>query len=109
MKIRNLTPHNVIIIDDDKNVIAEFKPEFQVRVKEVISAKFKIDNIPVVVKQYRRAENLPNEEKGTVLIVSKMVFDAHPDRNDLYCPDTGPDSVVRNKEGNIIGVKRLQK
>ena len=37
-----------------------------------------------------------------------MVLDAHPNRTDLYCPDTGPQSVVRNEKGQIIGVKRLQ-
>ena len=38
-----------------------------------------------------------------------MVLDANPDRNDLVCPDTGPDSVVRDKEGRILGVRRLQR
>jgi hypothetical protein len=30
-------------------------------------------------------------------------------RDDVVAPDTGPESVVRDAEGKIIGVRRFQK
>lgn len=108
MKFRNLTPHKLIIFDEEGQIIREFSSEGQVRIDEQTVRWPDIDGVPIVAKQYSKTNNLPEQIPGTILIVSKIVMDAHPERTDLLCPDTGPDSVVRNSDGSIAGVKRLQ-
>jgi hypothetical protein len=114
---RNFTPHVVKIIDSNGNVAMEIPPEgVQVRVKEQVEyegiIQFKHEGffrgVPVVRKKYAEIEGLPQQEDGVTLIVSVIVLNAS-DRSDLVCPDTGPDSVVRDEDGNILGVRRFQK
>jgi len=49
---------------------------------------------------------LPAPVPGVRYVVSRMVLDAS-NRTDLLCPDTGPGSVIRDADGNILGVKRM--
>lgn len=111
MLLRNLTPHKVTIFAADGSIIFELDPEptqNTARVTEAIVSSHILLGLPLVVKRYSTA-NLPPEVDGTYLIVSKMVIDAHPERTDLVCPDTGPDSIVRDTEDRgILGVRRLQ-
>lgn len=50
---------------------------------------------------------LPEPEEGVGYIVSRMVAEAlkGTGRQDVYCPGTNPEDVVRNKEGQIEAVK----
>lgn len=110
--LRNMTPHKLTIYDDSGNILTEVPADDeQARVSEIITDEyvrhFDKFTVPVVVKGYGKA-NLPEPKHGVYLIVSKMVLDAHPDRADLLAPDTGPDSVVRDNGGKILGVRRLQ-
>ena len=71
---------------------------------------------------YGPVEGLPPEEFGGPLyLVSALVAAAvrapvpthgevgllHP-RSDLLVPDTGPDSAIRNEQGQIVAVRRLR-
>lgn len=69
----------------------------------------KIGEIPVVRNTMGRPENVPEPKEGTAYIVSFLVASALPERDDLIAPDTTPDSVVRDENGRIVGVKRFQK
>lgn len=114
---RNLTPHKIAVFGNDGLVLLELEPEPKenwARVNEEVENLYGVyvdetysKMATVVVKKYTEA-NLPEPEYGCYLLVSKMVLDAHPERRDLLCPDTGPDSVVRDEQGHILGVKRLQ-
>jgi hypothetical protein len=115
--LKNFTPHTVKVIDNNGNVYLEIPPEgVQVRVKEqvehegILQIKHEglLRGVPVVSKEYSEIEGLPEPEEGVTLIVSVIVLNAS-DRTDLVCPDTGPDSVVRDEGGNILGVRRFQK
>lgn len=107
MKLVVLTPHDLKIFNDAGEMIHEIESTGNARVREVITKEVQIDGLPFVNKEYENA-NLPPVQEGTLLVVSKIVQDAHPERQDLVVPDTGPDSCVRDAEGRIIGVKRLQ-
>ena len=59
---------------------------------------------------------IPSEHLGKDILVSLMAGEAlaarsYPVRNmfRILVPDTGPESVVRDNEGKILGVKRLIK
>ena len=108
MPLRNFTPHELVIFDELGNTILRLPSEGQIRVNEFVEDAGEIDNIPVVVKLYGKAK-LPELADGEYLVVSKIVLDAMPDNDRLLSPDTGYNSVVRGKDGKILGVRRLQK
>jgi len=106
--IRNLTPHAIVIYKDG-NIITTIEPEgVHIRVNEEVETLTGIDGIPVVRKAYTDVSGLPKQKEGVWLAVSVLVIQAS-DRTDLVCPDTGPDSVVRDDKGHILRVKRFQK
>jgi hypothetical protein len=124
MIIKNFTPHNVVVLPSSvyaKSLtengmeilvaegIAECYPSLGVaRASEVCAESEAINGIPTVAKRYDAVVGLPEPEPGVVYIVSLPVLQASY-RNDLVCPDTGPDSVVRDKTGKILGVRRFQR
>jgi len=50
-----------------------------------------------------------HQEPIDYYIVSSLVAQALRGRNDIIAPDTSPNNVVRDENGNIIGVKRFQR
>jgi hypothetical protein len=105
--IRNFTPHTIVICSDDGTPIRELPSEGIARVDSMQEALSPIDGIPVVTTRWGRVTGLPEPTMGTWLIVSMPVLQALPNRNDLVRPDTGPQNVVRDTDGRIIGVKAL--
>lgn len=59
--------------------------------------------IPLVTIGYGAPIGLPDEEEGTLLVVSKIVADAAPGRSDLVMPDL----VVRDDAGRIVACRGL--
>ena len=106
--LRNFTPHELVIFDDHNNEVLRLPSEGQIRVSEFVKDAGKINGIPVVIKFYGTAK-LPKSADGEYLVVSKIVLDAMPDNDRLLAPDIGYNSVVRDKDGKILGVRRLQK
>lgn len=107
----NLTPHDV-------NYYSEGKQVFTVPVSGLPAIRLPEENVNVhsnygmefTTKQYKEAENLPNEQDNVLFIVSKMVLDA-VNRHDFIAPDTGDgavrdDGTVTGRKGNILGTTR---
>ena len=121
----NLTPHDVKILkpcpaphgayfcqncnETGFVTIGEYKSEGVARAVEVIEDDTPVCGIPVVKKKYSKFSGLPPETSGVFYIVSVIVLNLLPKRSDLLCPDTGPESAVRDDKGRIIGVMRFQK
>ncbi len=110
---KNYTPDTVTIYDENgRDKLVDFPSVGVVRVKEEVVKKRLVDNVYCVAKQYTECEGLPpyGRFSDVIYIVSVVAFLAlsKSGRFDIACPDTGPDSVVRDREGRIIGVKRLQ-
>jgi len=107
MELKNFTPHEVTIFSGDK--VIERVPSIGVaRASEVNVDAVPINDIPTVLKHYDAVVGLPKPCEGVVYIVSLPVLQAS-NRTDIVCPDTVPDSVVRDKDGKILGVRRLQR
>jgi hypothetical protein len=112
MKLVNLTPHEVVILDSNDNIIAKIPPSGTVaRVEsgeELISV---INGIPVYKVSYGNIQGLPEPEPGTVYIVSIVVLSALKEkginRKDVVAPNTNPSKhgAVRDPSGKIVGVK----
>lgn len=104
----NMTPHDIHYYADGKKLFTvptSGLPAIRLSEKNVDEKIYLEMNF--VKKEYKEAENLPNEQEGVLYIVSKMVQDA-VDRKDFICPDTGigavrDDGSVTGRVGNILG------
>lgn len=88
MKIINLTPHTITIIDDNGNVVGSYESAGLARV----------DSLPL-----GDVVGLPEPEDGTVYVVSVLVAERLPHRTDLRVPG----GQVRDGDGRIIGCRSL--
>ena len=100
-KIKNLTPHPIRIILPDGDIV--FQPEGLVRLKAEVGVVGRVGEIPLTRTVFGEPEGLPKKETGVLLIVSQIVKNALPDRDDLVSPG----EVVRDEDGNIVGCKSL--
>ena len=109
MRIVNLTPHPVNLLTGEGTIT--LPPSGTVaRVREEIlpDSGIVLDDgveIPVVRKVFREVVGLPEPSEGTMFIVSLAVAQAARERDDLLVPD----DFVRDKEGRIIGARRLSR
>ncbi|MDE2106479.1 MAG: hypothetical protein KGL39_55205 [Patescibacteria group bacterium] len=105
--MRNLTPHTIVVGE------RSFPPSGTVaRVTSVATEVAPEDGIPIVHTTYGAIEGLPPDGETDPVLVSSLVLSAlaASGRKLSYrvlAPDTGPDSVIRDAAGKIVGVKRL--
>jgi len=109
IKVINLTPHDVVIVNENGEEIKRYPASGNVaRVNTQSELIGEVDGIQVVRTKYGDVDGLPDKKPDTVYLVSLVVAQAlRGSRTDVYVPDTGPGSVVRDDKGQIIGVKRL--
>jgi hypothetical protein len=100
MKIVNLTPHKISLYKDDI-LVRTFEPEGLARATQKSIVVDNIDGIDVCRNIYGDVSGLPEEAPDTFYIVSKIVMDACPSRNDLLLPNDS----VRNEQGQIVGCR----
>jgi hypothetical protein len=96
--IRNLTPH-AIVINGSIFPVSGIVP----RLIQTSVGAGSFDSITLIRTGYGSVYDLPNEEDGTLLIVSAMVRTALPNRTDL----ASPGDLIRDEAGNITGCKNL--
>ncbi len=108
MRIINLTPHTLNLIIHDKEV--RILPSGVIARCEV--TRHQVDSIvvdgveiPVNKTIFGQVENLPEPKKDTIYVVSSLVAQAVPHRNDVFVPD----DTVRDEQGRIIGARALAK
>lgn len=111
-RIINLTPHQITVEKDMGGGLTGstvIEPSGKVaRVKEKVEILPDEGNILFVRTQWGEIQNLPEPKDGVYYLVSSIVF-AATDRKDVIAVDTGPDSAIRDGNGNIKAVKRLKK
>lgn len=122
--VMNLTPHAINVYAPDPNnapvLIHTYPPSgYVARVMFEDSTKIgMLAGAPVYSVSKAIDVEIPGLDKfapGTAYLVSRMVLDALASDDESYgwmkregitilAPDTGPDSVVRDTEGKILGV-----
>ena len=108
IKIVNLTPHPINIMNGDGNIQVTFAPSGDVaRVSSTTTSAGTIAGIPVSKLKMGDITGLPASQKDTIYIVSSLVR-GQSNRTDLVSPDTSPTGVVRDTNGKIVGVKGFQ-
>jgi hypothetical protein len=119
VKIVNLTPHQLNIYSGETVILSlppppEGTPIPRVATSSKIVGTINIDGTEVPIRKitYGDVENLPEEREDTIYIVSTLVTlalrEKGIERRDFLSPDTNADSVIRDKDGRVLGVKYLQ-
>ena len=107
MKLKNFTPHNVVIVMNETTKI--IPSDGIARVTETKTVTPSIDVDGVIIETFKSAfgevENLPPQEEGVMVIVSALVASAAKGRDDLLVPG----ELVRDDGGNIVGCKSLRR
>lgn len=105
MTIKNLTPHDVTICDPNSNeIIKTFTPSGTIaRVSQKVNDICTVGKIPLTYNTYGEVTGLPESRPNTYYIVSALVANAEPSRNDLLVPNES----IRDDTGRIIGCKSL--
>lgn len=109
MKIINLTPHAINIMPQgpDGPVVA-IPPSGQVArctVDRVQVDTVTVDGIAIPVNrtQFGEVTGLPDPQPDTIYVVSALVAQAVPERQDVFIVD----DAVRDEQGRIIGARAL--
>lgn len=121
IEVINLTPHEVNLYDErtDEMIAAIPKSDRVVRVTNtgtvVKRANLKlqngsiIKNVPFVYNKRIAGDELPTQKPGTFYIVSALVLEVFPYREDLICVNTSNEKLgVLRLEGTIIGSRSLR-
>jgi len=109
MKIVNLTPHPLNLMPEGpEGPVVTIPPSGQVArctVDRVQVDTVTVDGISVPVNQTRFGEvsSLPDPQPDTIFVVSALVAQAVPDRQDVFIVD----DAVRDEQGRIIGARAL--
>lgn len=101
MRIINTTPHDVVMLNSNNEVVSVFPPELSVRVSSHVVKVGELDGFPLEATTFGELEGLPAQEDGVFYIVSRFVKSALPNRHDLICPG----QQVRDGQGRVIGCK----
>jgi len=114
VKFVNLTPHEVVVYDQEgREIVLRIPPSGKVaRVTSTTRVVGEVNGIPVRRVEYGSIVDLPEPQENTIYIVSTLVLLALKEkgvaRNDIVSPDTNTDSVIRDSQGRVIGVKYFQ-
>jgi hypothetical protein len=103
----NLTPHVVDLISEEGEKLS-IQPSGQLArvfvLGEVVGHYvFEGKKFPRKKSVYGKVEGLPDEQAGTVFIVSALVRNALPERFDIVSPT----DLVRNSNNQPVGAKAL--
>lgn len=104
MTFRNFTPHEINLLDENQQVIHTIQPEeTPIRLSQSTVQVDTIGGVSITETQFGETQNLPEQQNGVYLIVSRLILSANPDRSDLLVPN----ELVRNEAGHIIGCQSL--
>lgn len=103
--ILNLTPHSVNIVREDDTIFTIAPSGTVARVSQMREQIGTIEGIPLNVSKFGEVVDLPEQQDGVFLIVSRLVISALPDRDDLIVPD----DLVRDDQGRIIGCRSFSR
>lgn len=108
VKIVNLTPHKITFVTDKGNLSIDPSGELarvSAKVEEtghIYVTKFGI-SVPITETTYGEVEGLPDPKENTIFVVSSLVAQRVPEREDVFIPSES----VRDEKGRIIGCKSL--
>lgn len=108
MRLINLTPHPVTIVNEDGAIIATYPSEGEARIAQTNAPCGVLDRVPICKATYGEAIGLPEPQPDTGYIVSyitiaQIKLSGARTVDDLYYPT----EMVRDEKGRIIGSRYL--
>lgn len=114
----NLTPHTVNIHKPSGEIVTVEPSGLVMRADPITEEARSIDGIPLIKMRLgtcavHGSGTLPVDRSTACYLVSLIALRqleqqlTAPQLLQYFAPDTGPESVVRDSEGRIVGVKRL--
>lgn len=112
MKVFNLTPHIVNIVDEKGKFIDEFPSGGIARVtcktEQVGEVKGRFRPIPLYRTEYGDIEGLPPYREGVCYIVSRLVATAAAQEGRSTSDLLIPANLVRDAQGRVIGAQGFE-
>lgn len=105
MRIVNLTPHEVKIVDGGNNVVAVFPSDGVARACQHDVPAGEIESIPVVKTEFGEVLGLPEPAEGIVYIVSRITVEAAQAQGRSTDDLLVTSGAVRDSQGRIIGCR----
>jgi hypothetical protein len=109
MKLVNLTPHPLCLMPGGPEGPTVTIPPSGI-VARCATSRVQVDTVsldgvtvPVNKTEFGEVTGLPDPQEGTIYIVSSLVAQAVPDRQDVFIVD----DAVRDEQGRIIGARAL--
>jgi hypothetical protein len=102
MILKNLTPHRIVL----KNSMNYISFEAASIPAEVVFKETTVgtaQHFPIITVTVTETNNLPEPMSGVFLIVSTIVRQANPSRQDLLTPA----GLMRDNSGNILAATKL--
>jgi hypothetical protein len=103
VRLRNLTPHPLHLARADGTFLDLPVEGETPRLDPHRQALGSIDGLSLVRTTLGAVQGLPPKVPGTIVIVSALVAEACPERNDL----ASPGEALRDESGRIVGAKGL--
>lgn len=103
--IKNLTPHDVRVLNNNNEVVVTLVSEGIARVSSETQVVDTLNGVPITETVFGEVTGLPPEAEGTYYIVSRMVASAASERHDLLVPGL----QVRDEQGRVVGCKSLDR
>lgn len=97
-KLINLTPHDINLYRDGK-LVQTLKSEGVARCSVESKKIAEINDYPIYENFFGEISGLPEPQKDTYFIVSRIVAEAAKNRTDLLIVD----KTIRDENGKIIG------
>jgi len=104
MKIVNLTPHDIVVRSGEDFVTIPSSGVARCVEGRAELGSISGTNIKLFEVSHGKVEGLPEPQADTIFVVSAIVAQAVPDRNDVYSPS----GLVRDAEGRVIGCEGFQ-
>lgn len=102
--LQNYTPHRRLTYRPDGGRAVDLPHLGNVRlVENFVDAGLLPNGLTLTQVTYGAAEGLPEPAADVVLVVSQLVVNAYPERQDLVFPA----GLVRNEGGDIVGFRYL--
>lgn len=106
-EIRNKTPHDVNIVDENGKVVKTFprsKNSIRLDSETKRVGEIEVDDTFIPLSKTVMGDaNLPEKRDDVLYIVSRIVQESFPERYDFIIPN----EIVRDDEGKIVGCKSL--
>ncbi len=103
-RLLNFTPHRELVYRPENGAVVELPQRGNVRLVEEYLPGGQLSNgLPLTWLRYGAPEGLPDPAPGVVYVVSQLVVNACPERDDLVFPA----GLLRNEHGDITGFRLL--